>query len=76
MKFGKIFFCPIQVLIIVKYSLATDILAKIFGWGGQFGQTREYYILTMNNNLNYQYLFGKNQLLNNSMINILHMNKY
>ena len=30
-------------------SLATDILAKIFVLGGQFGQTREYYILTMNN---------------------------
>ena len=34
-----------------------------FSWGGQFGQTREYYTLTMNNNLNYQYLFGKQSII-------------
>ena len=34
-------------------------MAKIFVSGGQFGQTRKYYILTMNYYLNSHYLFGK-----------------
>ena len=37
----------------IVYSLATDILATKFVSGGQFGQTRECHILTMNNYINF-----------------------